>query len=248
MRELIGKFCFALRFFSRLPVPESAAEPQDLAEAAIAFPLAGLAIGFATGVVWWLANAFLPPAAAAGLALAAGMLLTGALHEDGLADCADALLGGATRERALEIMRDSRIGTYGAAALVFSIGLRWVALAGLSVAAGFAALLIAHMAARGAIILALGHADYARRKGAGTLVAAGADKQTVNLTVAVSLLIALLFGGWGGLLAGIVGFAAAFAILSWLKRRIGGYTGDGLGAMEQAAEIGILLTLAGVAG
>jgi adenosylcobinamide-GDP ribazoletransferase len=180
---------------------------------------------------------------AAGLAIAAGIALTGALHEDGLADTADGLGGGHARERALEIMRDSTIGTYGAAALVFSIGLRWAALASLTAASGAAALIIAHSAARGSIAIALNRSSYAREKGTGELVAHGVPDADLWWTLAFIAALALVAGGWTGLIGVAFGLAAATFLHMRVDRRIGGYTGDTLGAMEQICEITVLLVL-----
>lgn len=239
------KFLFALTFFTRLPLGRDRSFGSNLAEAAMAFPLAGLAIGLMTGMAWWIAASLLPPLTAAGIAIGFAMLLTGALHEDGLSDCADGLGGGSTRERILEIMRDSRIGSYGAAALTISIGLRWAALSGLGAWSGLLALAIAHAVSRGAIVLALAWSAYARTKGLGSIVSSGVSARELNIVVALSAAIALLFGGISGLIAAAAGCAIAWLVLKRLEARIGGYTGDGLGAMQQGAEITILVMLAG---
>ncbi|MEM0944986.1 MAG: adenosylcobinamide-GDP ribazoletransferase, partial [Pseudomonadota bacterium] len=112
----------AVQFLTRLPVPAPGWEEDRLARAMRWFGAVGLLVGALTGALWWAASVALPAPVAAGLAIAGGIWLTGALHEDGAADTADALGGHASRERALEIMRDSRIGTYGAAALILSVG------------------------------------------------------------------------------------------------------------------------------
>jgi len=248
-RRELGRFLAALQFFIRLPLPEIIARHADheagLNRAATHFPLVGLAIGIAVAIVWAVAASLLPSIIAAGLALAAGMALTGGLHEDGLADCADGLGGGDTKEKALEIMRDSAIGTFGAAALIFSIGLRWAALTALSTSAGISALIIAHAVARGAIAIALRYATYARPEGTGKLVADGISSTELAIAVGISIAVGLLFGGMAGIAAGIIGFAAAALMLAIFRRRIGGYTGDALGAMEQMAEIAVLIALSG---
>jgi adenosylcobinamide-GDP ribazoletransferase len=182
---------------------------------------------------------------AAGLALGAGVLVTGGLHEDGLADTADGLGGSATAERALEIMRDSRIGTYAGLALIFSVGLRWAALAGLSPADGAVALVVAHGLSRAAIPPVLLAAPYARSAG----LAAGLAGAVKGRDVAVATLLALAIAALSGPACGLVALAAATAAagitLAVLLRRLGGYTGDGLGAVQQAAEVAVLATLAG---
>ncbi|MFZ1813765.1 MAG: adenosylcobinamide-GDP ribazoletransferase [Rhizobiaceae bacterium] len=249
VKILPGQFAQAIIFFTRIALPEQFSRLADhrsgLDRAAPVFPLAGLAIGLVAGSLYWCASLFLPSTLAAALALAASLLLTGALHEDGLADCADGLGGGHSRDRALDIMRDSRIGVYGACALVLSLIMRWSALAALTAGGGFLALLIAHSASRGAIAIALAVSTYARREGAGSLVSSGINSTELGATLAVSLVIALLAGGFAGICAVGAGWLAAWLFLRYFEHRIGGYTGDCLGAMQQACEITALALFAG---
>ena len=150
LHQLASDLKAAVLFCTRLPIPHAAAiTGADLARAGWAFPVAGAVVGLIAAAVYWLAGlAGLPPLPAAGLAVAATLVVTGCLHEDGLADVADAF-GGATRERKLEIMRDSRVGTYGACALSMSLLLRTAALASIAAPAAAASVLVAaHMAAR----------------------------------------------------------------------------------------------------
>ncbi|MFO7854746.1 MAG: adenosylcobinamide-GDP ribazoletransferase [Paracoccaceae bacterium] len=231
----------ALGFLTRLPVPAAAwGAPGGLAAAARWFPLAGAAVGLAAALVY-AAAAALPAPVAALLALAASLALTGALHEDGLADTLDALGGHATRERALEILRDSRIGTYGALALILSVALRAACLASLSPAAALAALPAAHAAGRAAMLLAPAGTPYARPAGLGAPLQP-LPKATLPAALALAALLALP-AGLPGLLAFAAALAAAALVLAGLRARLGGWTGDGLGAMEQAGEIAALLTL-----
>jgi adenosylcobinamide-GDP ribazoletransferase len=238
----------ALSFFSRLPLP--AALRPDLEQsarlntAAVWFPVAGLVIALVPALLYWLASGLLPSAIAAGIAIGAGILITGGLHEDGLADCADGLGGAKDRQQALEIMRDSRIGAYGVTALVFSIMLRWMALASLPPAAGAIALVVAHATGRASITTALAFSSYGRERGAGTVVAEGITPGEWIAAIAISLVIGLLLGGFAGVMAAGAGLAIAAICLLRFEARIGAYTGDTLGAMEQAAEIAVLVVLA----
>lgn len=243
-REELGLFLAAAGFLTRLPLPEGPWEADRLARASRYFPAAGALVGLAGGVVWWLAGLALPPALAAGLALAAMLALTGALHEDGLADCADGLGGGRGRDEALAIMRDSRTGSYGVLALVLSVGLRWAALAALAPAAGVLALVLAGGIGRAMMVPATALARYARAEGTGALVARGAGPVEVLVALGSALLLALI-GGWAGLLALMLTALVTAAFLGWMVRRVGGYTGDGLGAIAQLGEITVMLTLAG---
>lgn len=243
MNETLQDWLAALRFFTRLPLPAGTGEQRPLSAAALGFPLAGLVVGALIALVWAAAVSLLPALPAAGLAIAAGLIITGALHEDGLSDCADGLGGGSTRERALEIMRDSRIGAFGAAALIVTIGLRWVALGEFGLLEGVWALLIAHSVSRTAILPALTFSSYARKEGLGSTVSDGIPGSQLTLALAVAALLAILFGGFAGLFAAVLALAAAFAFLKYLEARLGGYTGDGLGAMQQIAEITAMLAL-----
>ncbi len=251
MQTELGKLLQALAFFSRLILPDTLwrlAAPHRLHQCTPWFPVAGLLIGIVPAALLWSLSPALPPLVAAGLAVAAGVYITGALHEDGLADTADGIGGGSTREKALEIMRDSRIGTYGALALMLSMLLRISSLAAITTVsplAGVAALLVSHSAGRGAIALALAFATYARTEGTGSLVSPGISLREFGYTLAISLLLGLLFGGAAGLSAVAAGLAGALVLLWRFRRKTGGYTGDALGAMEQVGEIIVLVVLAG---
>ena len=243
-RTELALFLSALGFLTRVPVPAWVGwQPGQLARASRYFVLAGALAGAVAGGVWWLASLVLPAALAAGLALVALTWLTGALHEDGLADCADGL-GGRTRARTLEIMRDSRIGSYGVLALVFSVGLRWGALALLASAAGGLALVLAGGIGRLAMVPATAFLRYVRADGAGSDIADGAQVAEIAIALATALVLALI-GGWAGLLALTVGGLASLAVIAGMARRIDGYTGDVLGASAQAGEIAVLIVLAG---
>ncbi|MEO5335482.1 MAG: adenosylcobinamide-GDP ribazoletransferase [Magnetospirillum sp. WYHS-4] len=228
----------AFGFLTRLPV-RFESPPPPLARAAFAFPLVGLAVGGAGALVLLGAlHLGLGPLAAALLALVSQTLITGGLHEDGLADVADGFGGGATRDRKLEIMRDSRIGSFGVLAVVFGIGLRAAALAWIARPEDAAwALVAAGMASRGFLPLVMRRLPPARFDGLGQ----GAGTPTVpGATAALLLGLAACLGTVGppAWLAGLAA-AATFALLA--RRQIGGQTGDVLGACQQAAEIAILL-------
>ena len=241
----------ALAFLTRLPLPlpETVAEPNrapDLARAARALPLAGAAIGLGGGAIYWLSAALgLTPAIAGLLAVAATILMTGALHEDGLADSADGLFAGAEPARRLEIMRDSRTGAYGALALILSVGLRAAALAAIA-APGTAvgALIAAHALARALPPTVMAWAPRARDDG---LAAAAGQVETEYAwtALAIGAAVAVVFLGLGpGLVALLAAGSIGFVAFRLARTRIGGYTGDVLGAIEQLGEIAVLLAAA----
>ncbi|GMG81058.1 adenosylcobinamide-GDP ribazoletransferase [Paralimibaculum aggregatum] len=237
----------ALQFLTRLPVPDPGWEAGRMRRASRYFGLVGLLVGTLAGLVWLAASALLPGPVAAGLALAAGLAVTGALHEDGLADCADALGARGDRARALEIMRDSRLGSYGAAALVLLLGLRWAALSGMSAGEGALALMLAATAGRALIVPATALAPYARETGLGAAMGPGAGPTEIGGALAAALLAGALAGAAGGLALAAAALVA-FAVLLGLKRWLGGYTGDGLGAIAALSETAVLVALAGAWG
>lgn len=218
----------------------------DLTRSVWAYPLIGALVGAIGGAVYAAAAALgLDPPLAAGLAIAAQVLSTGGFHEDGLADVADGLGGGHTREHKLEIMRDSRLGSYGALALIIVTGLRWAALASPPIAnAPVIAIVCAAVLARTAIAGVLAVLPPARPDGMGAV--ASSPPAWVIRTAFILGIAAVL---WGlPLLAAIaaivvtIAVAATTAILG--HRQIGGYTGDLLGTVAQLTEVSVLLALA----
>jgi adenosylcobinamide-GDP ribazoletransferase len=242
------EFLTALTFLTRLPRGRAPAEPPllSLADTSWAFPVVGLVIGAIGGIAYVIASGLaLPALAAALIAVATTALVTGALHEDGLADTADGFGGGASREAKLEIMRDSRIGGFGVLALIFSIGLRAVAIADIGTRWHvFFALIAAHALARGVLPAAMHRLDPARMDGLG----AGAGRPDQNQTLialAIALVIAVIaIGLRAGLSASVAAAIVALAIGALALRQIGGQTGDVLGAIEQGAETAALLAAA----
>ncbi len=235
-------FCTRLPLLRATPIAGSA-----IAKAAWAFPIAGVLVGLIGAVVYALAHrAGLPAWPAVALTVAATLLATGCLHEDGLADTADGFGGGKTREQKLAIMRDSRIGVYGVCALAMSLVLRVAALASLpSAHAVVWALIASHAAARAAmpaLMLMLAPA-----RGDGLSFEAGRPPGEAVLAGAVIgfLILAICLHLGHGFLALIL-VAAIFALMAWLSmRQIEGQTGDVLGALEQASEIAVLLVALG---
>ncbi len=240
------RFLSAVQLLTRLPVPDPGWEPARMLRASRYFALVGALIGGATGLAWLAAAALLPPLAAAFVALGAGFLVTGALHEDGLADCADGLFAASDPRRALEIMRDSRLGSYGALALIVVVGTRAGALAALAPVDGAVALELAGAIGRAAMVPATAFAPYARADGLGRALAAGPGPVEIAAALATAA-VAALAGGIAGGAAFLAGAAMAALTLRWLIRRIGGYTGDGLGAIAATAETAALAGFAAAA-
>ena len=246
MHEWFDDFKTAVAFLTRLPMPHpDGAMPQNFVRAHRMFPVVGALIGAAVGLLCLgLRAAGVPDLAAAALALGGSAVLTGALHEDGLADIADGFGGGRTRESKLEIMRDSRLGTYGAVILLVSFAAKLSALAAIPDGYVVPSLIAAHALGRGVLPVMSLNLPYARKDGLARN-AGQPDATTATISGGLALLIALLALSWSNatfaaLLAGASGLGVA-----WLAmRQIGGQTGDVLGGAEQAAETAILVLLA----
>jgi adenosylcobinamide-GDP ribazoletransferase len=213
-----------------------------LAQAAWAFPLSGFVVGLIAAITYAVAQLVLATWPAAALTVLATLLVTGALHEDGLADTADGFGGGDTRERKLAIMRDSRIGTYGVCALIISLLTRGGAIASLGAPVLVApALIAAHVGARAVLPWVMFLLPTARSDG---LAFAAGQPSGAGVTISGALgFLALLFClGLAHALVALVVLAIVVAIVCWLaSRQIGGQTGDVLGTVEQVSEIVILL-------
>ncbi|WP_111431499.1 adenosylcobinamide-GDP ribazoletransferase [Rhodobacteraceae bacterium DSL-40] len=239
-------FLLAVQFLTRLPVRSTRLySPARLAATPRWHPAVGLIVGAITGLVFVAAAHVFPPALAALLSTAAGLMTTGCFHEDGFADACDGLGGGATRERALEIMRDSRLGTYGAAGLGLMLGGKILALAALPVGLVPWVLLAAHAASRASSVLVMATSRYQRDHGTGKPVADGITGGSLAVALATGIAgLALLIPAAGLLptLGAAAGLALGHLLMrSRFERRLGGYTGDCLGAVQQASEIGCYL-------
>ncbi|MGL4743314.1 MAG: adenosylcobinamide-GDP ribazoletransferase [Dermatophilaceae bacterium] len=218
------------------------------------FPLVGVLIGGVTGGVLWSAALVWPAVVAAVLSTAAGVLFTGAFHEDGLADTADALGAGADRARALEIMRDSRLGSYGAVALLLvltlKVGVLTELLSASSAPVVVAALVAGHALSRASMVVVVATSTYVRDRGAGTAVAQGIGRAPLAVTLiggALAVAPLAVVAGPLAVSAALVGAAAGhLAARLIFERRLGGYTGDCLGAVQQLSEVTMLLGLLAV--
>ena len=244
VRSLIADLRIAVSLSTRIPLgPAAPTLEGDIARASWALPAAGILVGLAGAIVYWLATRLrLQPEPAAMLALAATILITGAMHEDGLADTADGFGGGKTREDKLAIMRDSRIGAFGACALIVSIVLRWSALAAIADPRLVAiALVVAHASARAPLPLFMRLLPPARTDG---LSVSAGQPPPQSVVIAIALGLACLLSGFGlrGTMISLLVLAAAILLIAHLSRKqIGGQTGDVLGALEQVCETAILL-------
>ncbi|WP_420397349.1 adenosylcobinamide-GDP ribazoletransferase [Nioella sp.] len=242
LQQITGDLRLSLGLLTRLPLP---GEP-DLtrgAAAAWAWPLAGLAPALLAGLAIWLTSG-LGSGLSAALALAVMAMVTGAMHEDGLADTADGLWGGWTAERRLEIMKDSHIGTYGVLALILSVLARWSLLAGL-ITAGQAlpALMAAALLSRVPMVALMAWMPPAREGGLSRAVGQP-PLEAAGIGGGVALVLAMALTGSTAIWAALLIAAVAIALGMLAKAKIGGQTGDILGASQQLSEIAALAVLA----
>jgi adenosylcobinamide-GDP ribazoletransferase len=236
----------AVAFLTRVPMPHpDGPTPPNFARAHRVFPLVGAMIGAVVGLVYLgLLAIGLPSLGAAALALGASAVFTGALHEDALADVADGFGGGRDKAAKLKIMRDSRLGTYGALILLVSFIAKLSALTALPTAAVLPGLIACHAMARGMLPVMAMTMLYARKEGLAA-TAGRPDRPTAAVAIALALVIALLALPWTEALgAALVAAAGAAGMAILAQRQIGGQTGDVLGGAEQVGETAILILLA----
>lgn len=243
----------AIRFLTVLPTPHSdrAPAPDWLARAMKYFPLVGAGIGLVSAAVFVVVYQIWSPLIAALLAVTTSIVLTSALHEDGLADTVDAFGGGWTVERRLAIMKDSRIGTFGALALGLGCALRISTLAILPIWAGAATLIAMHAAARAMPAFVMNRLAYAGDTSAMKVSyteapVRGQEMMFLLITAALAAIPLLLLSFKSAVLGVLLGALLGALLARSAKRLIGGYTGDVLGAIEQVFEIGFLLGVTAV--
>ncbi|MGB5952524.1 MAG: adenosylcobinamide-GDP ribazoletransferase [Ornithinimicrobium sp.] len=241
----------ALTFLTRLPLARlSSADPAGLSAATRWFPVVGLSIGGLLAMTLLGVDALVPTTVAVVLTIAVGVLVTGGLHEDGFADVADSA-GAFGVERRLAIMRDSRIGAYGALALLLLVLARFVtlsAIAASTVSLVVAALVTAHVMARWSSVALMAALPYARPEGANGIVAQGVKASQLGLATAVAALCLIPAAALAPLMT-MMAIIAALIIASvagwWFKRTLGGITGDCLGAANVLVEIVVLAVATG---
>lgn len=234
----------AAQFLTRFPMRLRAA--PNLSRSVPWFPIVGAVIGAAVGGLAAGLMELVPPLVAAAVAVLFGVLLTGAFHEDGLADTADAM-GGWTPERRREILKDSRHGSYGVAAMCATIVLRIACVASLGPAAAFASVVAAHTIGRGAAVGVMGAAPPVPEEGLAADSTRSLSPARAGIGVLAALLIGALAVGWWTIPFALAAGTAAIAVSVIARRAFGGVSGDILGAVEQVAECAILVVATGLA-
>ena len=241
-------FILTVQFMTRLPIPTASAyTPERFAAGIRYYPAVGVLIGAIAAAIYFAALQVFAPLVAVLLSTACALLITGAFHEDGLADTFDGIGGGTTPEHALKIMKDSRIGVFGMLALSLVLATKVTAITMLTGNTAIIALVVAHGLSRLSSVVVISSSRYVRSEGTGKLTAEGAG--------AVGLTVALLTGLFCfALLYILVSPAASFYAVAGLvfghilirlffERKLGGYTGDCLGATQQVSEVSVYLGL-----
>jgi adenosylcobinamide-GDP ribazoletransferase len=246
MRGQLRAFVAAVQFLTRIPVPAPAAyDPADLARSTPYFPAVGLIVGVFGAGVYQLAALGWPPFVAATLAVVGTILFTGAFHEDALADAFDGFGGGWNREQVLAIMKDSRVGSYGAVAVAVAVVLKVGTLAALAPGDVVRALVVGHVVARWSSLPLIWWFPYVRETpGTGKPFAASVTPGRLAAGTAVTILIAAVAVGGQAFPVLAIGAIVVAACGRYFKARIGGITGDCLGAANQLVEVATYLTLA----
>jgi adenosylcobinamide-GDP ribazoletransferase len=234
----------AIGFLTIIPVRIESADESDVAASMAWFPLVGALMGVAFALEDYALGFLFRHALRSALIVLSMVALSGAVHLDGLADTADALGAGSDRTRALEILRDSSIGVFGAIALFFALGFKVLALAGLYGRPRLATLILAPMLARWALVAVSYKIDYLRTQGAGTsMLGRGSDRNLMIASV-IAILALIPFHSRRITITYAVSVIVALAMRSFYRRWLGGITGDLIGACGEIVEVLVMLTMA----
>lgn len=242
-------FCASLQFITRIPVPEKYTQDLDIkdyAKGVITFPLVGVVIGFFCAFVFLVTKLWWGNLIASVFAVLTSAMVTGAFHLDGLADTADGIFSSRSRERMLEIMRDSRIGSNGALALIFVILLKVLAIYQLAEQQlAVCALLIAAPALSRtlSVRLLMYRQRYARDSGLGHFYIGNVSKRAADITLWTGLAVVLLLTGIKGLFYAVAALGFALIYRQLIRSKLGGQTGDTLGAGMELFELVFLLLM-----
>lgn len=246
LKNEVWRFLLAVEFLTRVPAtPQAAYSKKRFADSVRHYPLVGMLIGIVAAAVFLVAARYLPHVIAVLLSTAFVMLFTGAFHEDGLADTFDGIGGGGTAERSLEIMKDSRIGVFGMAALWAVLATKVSALNSMDSMAVAISLIAAHCMSRWSSVVAIASSSYVRGEGTGKPTAASISNPALLYASIVGLgppLALVLVGLPIAAVGAAVGLVVGHVLMRlFYERKIGGYTGDCLGAVQQVSELGVYL-------
>lgn len=249
MKKQITLFLTALMFYTRIPVPKNIDHSSELLNRSTKyFPLIGWIVGFVASISFYLFNLILPLHLSVLLSMAATILLTGAFHEDGFADTCDAFGGGWTKEKILEIMKDSRIGTYGTVGLLLILLSKFFSITSISVYNVPFAMFVAHSLSRYTATGMIYFSEYARAdassktKPVGKSLTFGDNLIAFIFGITPLLVYSYLFSYWYILITLTI-VPTIFFLKRYFEKWIGGFTGDGLGATQQLSEVIIYLSI-----
>ena len=248
MQEIV-RLCTAIMFLTRLPVGRFASgDPDVLSQSSRYFPLVGLIVGGLLCFAYLIISYVLPTSVAIALLLLFSVLLTGAFHEDGMADVADSA-GAFSLEKKLDIMRDSRVGTYGALAFILLVLIKYVSLDSLASAdsrALLAAILSAHVLSRWSSVYLMACVPYARAEADNKVVTEGVNSRRLieaSIIAAFCLVVPSLLVGAGIFITLPLVFLLCLLAGGYFMSSFGGITGDCLGAFNQVVEVSVVLAL-----
>lgn len=248
MKNEIKIFLTALMFYTRIPVGSISGWNESMLNRSTRyFPVIGIIVGCAGALSFWLAAMYLPVSIAIILSMVITILFTGAFHEDGFADFCDGFGGGYTRERILEIMKDSRIGTYGSIGLFAMLGTKFVSLMHVDDSRIPFILIVGHALSRVFPVLLIYTSKYARLDATSKTKPIGKADTVFSLAFAlVTGCLALLLINWQEILLALSILAGVtFFFRNYITRKLGGYTGDVLGALQQLCEVIFYLVILG---
>jgi len=248
IKEELSIFLLAVQFLTRLPIPwANLYTAQRLASGPRYYPAVGLIIGGIVATVYWAALYLFEPIMAVLLATAVSLLITGAFHEDGLADTFDGIGGGADQARTLEIMKDSRVGVYGLSGLTLVLALKIAALASMTPALAIIAMVSANALSRLSSVLVIASSEYVREEGLGKPTAVGISQGGLAIALMTgsgALVCMYVLSSSGIVWTAMIGLTLGQLLSRALyEKRLGGYTGDCLGATQQITEVAIYLAL-----
>lgn len=238
----------ALLYYSRLPAPKGVnITPEGLNRALMFFPLVGLVVGTLSWGAYYISARILPESVAMVVAICAAILCTGAMHEDGLADMCDGFGGGYSKEATLRIMKDSSIGTYGVIGLIITLLLRYTLLCSFEAESMAVVMITAHGASRFAPVLMVRTSTYARTEPSKSSHAALGISNSVVVVALLFAMLPTLLLGWQFMAIYSAVIATTFMLFrAYIYRKIEGFTGDTLGALQQISELLFYITLLGV--
>ncbi len=246
MKQQINLLLTAFGFFTRIPVPFKIAFSQEnLNKCNRYLPLVGLVVGGISALVFYLSSLILPHSVAVILSMGTSVLLTGAFHEDGFADVCDAFGGGWTKEKILDIMKDSRVGAYGAIGILLLLMLKFVTLNEIPANEMVMVLISAHMISRMMAAWTMHSLAYVRddEKSKSKPITKALQSKDLLIAIVISIPPLVLFGNFYAFIVPIPAYIAKVLLERYFKKWIGGYTGDCLGTVQQVTEVVIYLGL-----